>query len=101
MKIKRLSKLSINSYEFRIKWDGTISGGSFNYDEHEIVIGTKKNTESEIFNILCHELLEACACECRCRFYRSDVSDDYYFMYDHRLHDIKANMLASLIWRFL
>ena len=101
MKIKRIKSLEINSYDFAVKWDSKETGGSFDYNKHEIVIGTKDNTEREMFNIICHELLEICACECRCRFMRGDVSDDYYFMYDHRLHDIKANMLASLIWKFV
>lgn len=101
MKLKRIKKIKVNSYDFNVVWSNKESGGSFDYNKHEIVIGTKDNTESEQFQIIVHELLEICACECMCRFVRGDVLDDYYFMYDHRLHDIKANMLSALIQEFI
>ena len=82
-------------------WDKKTSGASFSYDDRKIIVGTQDHSESEIFMILCHELMEICAVELNVRFRRPDVMDDYLFVYDHRQHDTMMCMFSGLIQQFL
>jgi hypothetical protein len=101
MKIKRIRKIKINCYEFKIKWDGTHGGGSFSYGSMEIEIGTKDRTEEEIFMVVCHEIVEIVAVEMNVRFQRPDCDSDYIFVYDHRQHETMTSMLAGLLSQFI
>ena len=100
MKLKRIKKLRVNSYDFDVKWSKEISGGSFCYGDLELCIGTN-NTELVIFQILCHELMEICATEMNVRFRRPDCETDFIFCFDHRQHETMMNMFAGLLDQFL
>ena len=101
MKIKRLKKIKINSFTFAIKWTNKHDGGSFDYSKREIEIGTRGNHEDTILQVLTHELFEICALDVGVRYNRRDVSDDYYFVYDHRQHDLIMNMFSGLLAKFI
>jgi hypothetical protein len=101
MKIKRIKKLKVNSYLFNLVWDSASYGGSFSYEKLNITIGVKSKIDEEIFEIICHELLEIVAVEMRTRLSRPDCGDDYIFVYDHRQHSTTANMFAGLVSQFI
>jgi len=100
MKIKRLKKIKINSREFSVIWDKDTRGGHFSYGSLEISIGTL-GEESEIFEVLCHELMEIVTCELYVRHPRDDCGDDYIFVYDHRQHTLIVNMFSCLVAQFI
>ena len=103
MKIKRIKDLKVNSYNFTVKWDINLDSGygSISYPKHEIIIGIKNSPESEIFETVCHELMELCSIEMHVRFARADCAGDYIFVYDHRQHDTMMNMFAGLVSQFI
>ena len=101
MKIKRIKKLKVNHIVFNINWNKSHNGGSFDYNKHIIDIGVKGLQDSEIFMIICHEVMEIAACEMNVRMQRPDVYDDYMFVYDHRQHESMMNMFSGLISEFI
>lgn len=101
MKLKRIKKLKVNCYEFKIRWTKQHSGGGFSYSKREIEIGIKGEHEEAILMVVCHELMEICAVEMNVRFSRPDCDSDYLFAYDHRQHETMTNMFAGLLAQFL
>ena len=99
MKIKRIKKLKVNSVSFDIIWDPKIYGGSFSYGTYIIRIGVKD--KQEIFETICHELMEIVACEMRVRLSRPDCDTDYVFVYDHRQHTTMIGMFSGLLSQFI
>ena len=101
MRIKRVKKIKVNCFTFKVIWDKSHNGGSFDYCKREIEIGCKSTSNEEMFMIICHELMEICACEMNVRFRRPDIGDDYLFVYDHRQHETMMNMFSGLISQFI
>ncbi len=102
MKIKRIKKLKVNSYNFDVMWDkGLNCAGSVSYRNHKIIIGVKHGVEAEIFETICHELMELCAMEMHVHYRRPDCDTDFIFVYDHRQHDTMINMFAGLLTQFI
>jgi len=101
MKIKRINKIKVNSFNFSIKWDSGINGGSISYSERTICIGIKGSDDSRIFDVICHEIFELVAIEMNVRLNRPDCNSDYIFVFDHRQHDTMINMFASVISQFI
>lgn len=106
MKIKRIKKLKVNSYDFDVIWDkATHCGvGHVMYSKREILIGIKEYKEKykgQVFENVCHELMELCAMEMHVHFRRPDCDTDFIFVYDHRQHDTMINMFAGLLSQFI
>ena len=101
MKIKRISKLKVNSFTFNIKWDNSHTGASFSYRDKLLTFGTHGNDTAQIFMVICHELMEIVALELNVRLNRPDVDSDYIFVYDHRQHETMANMFSGLLRQFI
>jgi len=103
MKLRRIRSIKVNSFTFKVIWTSTHNGGCFSYldDGSFIEIGTKNLSEEEILMVVCHELMEICACEMNVRFRRPDCDTDYLFVYDHRHHETMMNMFSGLLSEFL
>lgn len=101
VRVKRLKKVRINCRDFSIEWSKKTSGGSFNFTDRVITIGLKHNIETEIFEVLCHELMEIVMCEMYVRLSRPDCDTDYIFVLDHRQFSSAVNMFSGLINQFI
>jgi len=101
MELKRIKTLQINSNIFRVTWDKTKFNSSFYYDTRIITIGTKNQDTLQIFNSICHELMEMVAAENYVRHDRNDVRDDFIFVYDHRQHTVMMASFAGLLAQFI
>ena len=101
MKIKKIKTVLINCYTFKIIWNNKHNGGSFSYIPNKIEIGTKDLTDTEIFMIICHELMEIVTSEMNVRMQRTDCNSDYIFVYDHRQHETMMNMFSGLLAQFI
>lgn len=101
MRIKRIKKIKINSYEFKVVWDNSGAGGSFSYSDQTMRIGCKGVFPGEMFMVICHELMEICALEMNVRFRRPDCDTDYIFVYDHRQHETMMNIFSALLSQFI
>lgn len=101
MKIKRIKSLKVNCHTFKVIWDKTQFGASFNYGKCEIIIGTKDPDQNYILMLICHELMEICASEMSVRLHRPDCDSDYIFVYDHRQHETMMFMFSGLLEKFL
>ena len=101
MKLKRIKKLKVNSFEFRVNWTKKHDGGSVSYKKELITIGTLDGQETAIFMIVCHELWELCAIEMGVRLSREDCDDDFMFVYDHRQHTTMIDMFSGLLAQFI
>jgi len=104
MKVKRITKLKVNAFDFEVVWDKAQSSGAGQLTYHPkpvITIGTKDNCESGIYVALCHELLELCAIEMNVRYNRPDIRDDYLFSLNHQQFETMSNMFAGLLKNFI
>lgn len=101
MKIKKIKKIKINSFEFKVIWDKKFTGAHLDYHTLELTISTDEKTEDIIFMYICHEVMELCAIEMNVRFPRPDAKGDYIFVYDHRQHETMMNMFASIVSQFI
>jgi len=101
MKIRRIKSIKINSYKFKVKWDKTYSGASFDYSSGIISIGVKNTSDEIIFNYILHELHEIVAVEMNVRLRRPDCDSDFIFIYDHRQMETMTNIFAGLVSQFI
>lgn len=103
MKIIFPKTIKILSYTFDIIIDKENGGGSFDFGEGTITIGTKyiKQDPSSVFNIICHEVLEAIACATNTRYNDTSVSGNYKFFMDHKEFELNTNLFAITIQNFI
>lgn len=108
MKIKKLRKLRVNSYEFEVTWCKERSGAEFSfYNKAEEDRPTLRLPcplrwgDNHVFMVLMHELFEITMVEMNCRYMRQDVQDDYMFVFDHRGMDTATNATAGLLKQFI
>ncbi len=101
MEIKKIKKIKVLIYHFDILWDCTHDGGWFDYANLKINIGIKGKNNDQIFNTICHEMMEISALEMNVRLNRPDCSSDYIFVYDHRQHDTMMRLFSSAISQFI
>ena len=113
MKFKWPKKITIGDTEYKIKYDGSTSGGEFYmYDEDNdnkvkgggcIVIGTKLKAVSPtaILSVFIHEVKEIIQINQSVRYKRPDDSTAYEFHYSHREHTDLCQRLANALDQFI
>jgi hypothetical protein len=100
MKLKRLKKIRIDEIVFDIIWDKDEGGGSMNFPNHLMVIGTALG-EISAFATLLHELKEIVNVTQNIRYTRPDTPKCYEFHYTHREHSDMCDRLAGILSEFI
>lgn len=103
MKLKFPKKIMIGDRIFKVKTDRKEGGGSFSYDKHEIIIGTKhlKKQPQAVLNVIIHELMEIICVEEDTRLDKGNNYADYVFVYDHQQHTDIVRRLAGILNEFI
>lgn len=96
-------KINILSFTFKVIQDPKISGGHFSFSEGIIGIGTKylKEDSTSVFNVICHEVLEAIHVATNTRYQDQSVSGNYKFFTDHKEFELNTNLFAITIQKFI
>jgi hypothetical protein len=103
MKFKFPKKIVVGDVVWKIKYNKTNAGGSFEYDNHTLTIGTKysQKNPTRTLNSIIHELKEIIQVENDTRLERGNNISDYVFVYDHRDHTDICRRLAGLLDEFI
>ena len=100
MKLKYPKSIVVGDYRFKIIYDKDRSGGSFDYEKKEIVIGVKHG-ELRALGIIIHELKELINVEQGIRYTNSHNTEDYLFIYTHKEHSDMCARLTGLLMEFI
>jgi hypothetical protein len=103
MKLKFPKKITIGDVVWKIKYDKSQKGGSFNYKEHAIVIGIGcyKTQPTRTLNVIIHELKEIIHIEQDTRYDKGHSTEDWFFAYNHQEHTDLCRRLAGCLNEFL
>ena len=103
MKIKFPEKIDILSSSFKVIQDINEEGGSFNFANSQLIIGTRylKSDPNHVFNIICHEVSEICHVVLNLRYNDHSVSNNYKFFMDHKEFEIHNSLFAITIQNFI
>jgi len=99
MTFKKLKKIKIAHTTFNIRWDKNQYGGSFDFEEGVIMVGTAGG-DSFAFAVLIHELSEILHVITNTRFMKGDAQD-YIFVLDHSQFTTHSELLSGLIQEFV
>ena len=102
MKFKFPRQVLIGSTKLKITYDKRSEGGSFDYADNTIIIGTKNisNNKGRFLEIIIHELKEVIQTEQYTRYYRND-EESYMFFSNHAQHTQLCGILAGLLDKFI
>lgn len=103
MEIKFPKKLKIGCYNFKIVTNPKEGGGTFNFGDGTITIGTKYLQEDpdSVFNVICHEVLEATHCATNTRYRDPSTGDNYKFFMDHKEFENNTMLFSIAIQNFI
>ena len=102
MNIKKIKKLKVNAMIFDVVWNKKDSGGSVNFQKDIITIGCHKAmNQTEVLEVVIHELFEIVCVEMHTRYSRTDCHNDYLFVFDHKQHTTQMTMMAGLLEQFI
>lgn len=103
MKLKFPKKITVGDVVWKIKYDKKQGGGSFEYKNHILTIGTRyyKEQPTRTLNVIIHELKEIIHIEQDTRFEKGHSENDWFFAYDHQQHTDIVRRLAGLLNEFI
>ncbi len=103
MKLKKINKVQILSNTFDVFYDNKSDGGSFDWAESKIVIGTKSYKKDPLYTIsvLSHELMEGILIMTGGRFSNGRTFDTYLFNFDHQIFANAIRLHIEALNKFL
>lgn len=103
MKIKLLKEVVILSHRFNITYDKTRSGGTFDFSDSSIAIGTSgiKENPDYVFAVICHEISEIIHVILNHRYDEYGTMRDFKFIMSHKEFQNHNFVLAEIITKFI
>ena len=102
MKIIFPEEVLIMCYKYKIIQNPEDGGGSFCTSKNEITIGTRDlATDSHyVWNVICHEIIEATMTVMRFRYPDSSAEDNYKFFMDHKEFENAVSVASVALAQF-
>lgn len=102
-KFKLKKNIKILSHKFNLVWSKDIEGGYFSFSSMKMGISTKylKKNPEYVWNILVHEISEACHCALKIRYDDPSCHDNYKFFMDHKEFEAHSELLSTVLYKFL
>lgn len=103
MELKLLKKINILSNNFTIKYEKGHLGGSVDFDENLMTIGIQnfEKNQDAVFQLLCHEILEAIQIITNTRYMAFGTTGDYLFISSHKEFQTNMEIFSSIISKFI
>ena len=102
MKIIFPKEVLILCYKYKIIQNPEDGGGSFSTSKNEIIIGTRDlATDSYyVWNVICHEIIEASMAVMRYRYEDRSAEDNYKFFMDHKEFENAISVASVALAQF-
>lgn len=103
MKLKFPKKIEIGDHTFNITYNKKISGGSFDFEDLSIEIGTKYLgiSHDTIFGIICHEVMEIIHVVTSTRYVDFGTMRDFKFFMTHKEFEVNTILFSKAIQKFI
>lgn len=103
MKLKFPKEITILSNRFKMLYDKTTNGGSFNFADGEMIIGTKclKDDPQHVFQVISHEVMESIYCVMGARYESAREHKHYLFSFDHMKFETANQIYCDTIINFI
>lgn len=97
------SKLTIVNEVFTVIQEPYRNGGSFNYADNTITVGTKllEDQPAYVFEVLCHEIAEVIHVKVNTRYEATGSEKDYLFSQSHKEFENHISLLTGIIYHQL
>jgi len=103
MKLKFPKKVQIGHHLFTVKYDKKEAGGSFSYENREIIIGTEhlEKDPSSVFGVIAHEVMEIIHCMINTRYTDWGTMRDFKFFMTHKEFQTSMEIFTQTIQNFI
>lgn len=103
MELKRINKVEIMSFTFKVKWNKSHNGGRFDMSKSIIEIGYKDYDIDPLYTIsvISHEVMEAIMCMMGARYESEREHCKYLFNFNHQTFENAIQIHTQVMSKFI